>query len=167
MAMTAEEKREYQRAYRIKWREENPGYFVKWRAENLEAVKKKDADYYRRNMEKVLAQTSAWAKANRERKRESNRAWLAANPGYRAAQTRRYQGVKVAAGPAYTRVDWQRYLDLFGERCLACGSDAKITADHVIPLSKGGPNTIDNIQGLCQLCNSSKGVNTHDYRLAA
>ena len=30
-------------------------------------------------------------------------------------------------------------------------------ADHIVPLSKGGPTTIDNGQALCATCNIKKG----------
>jgi hypothetical protein len=49
-------------------------------------------------------------------------------------------------------------------RCLKCGNQKKLCADHVIPESKGGPTTLENLQTLCKPCNGSKGSNTVDYR---
>jgi len=43
-------------------------------------------------------------------------------------------------------------------RCLVCGTDRKLTVDHVWPLSKGGSNHRRNLQCLCQSCNSRKGA---------
>lgn len=40
--------------------------------------------------------------------------------------------------------------------CTYCGSDSSITVDHVVPLSKGGTNEIDNLTPACKPCNSSK-----------
>lgn len=42
--------------------------------------------------------------------------------------------------------------------CQQCGYQGKyIEYDHIIPRSKGGPNTVENIQLLCRDCNLKKG----------
>lgn len=45
-----------------------------------------------------------------------------------------------------------------GFKCLVCGSQRMLRADHVIAESKGGPATLENLQTLCRNCNSKKGT---------
>jgi HNH endonuclease len=45
-----------------------------------------------------------------------------------------------------------------GGRCRQCGPTAQLHFDHVIPISRGGANTVANIQLLCGACNRAKGA---------
>lgn len=47
---------------------------------------------------------------------------------------------------------WQRD----GGRCVICGSKKDIEYDHIIPYSKGGSNSMGNIQLLCKRHNQIK-----------
>lgn len=61
--------------------------------------------------------------------------------------------------------EWFLLVHFYGNKCLCCGSTtAKLTEDHVIPVSLGGTDNIDNIQPLCRKCNMAKGIKTTDYR---
>ncbi len=44
--------------------------------------------------------------------------------------------------------------------CQYCGSKKSLTLDHVIPRSKGGQHTWDNVVTACESCNSRKGDKT-------
>lgn len=45
-----------------------------------------------------------------------------------------------------------------GGQCVVCGSEVDMTLDHILPWSKGGPDTAANLRVLCRPCNSSKGA---------
>ena len=48
-------------------------------------------------------------------------------------------------------------------KCCACGASpakdpsVELHIDHIVPWSKGGGTTLDNLQTLCSLCNIGKG----------
>lgn len=43
-----------------------------------------------------------------------------------------------------------------GGKCRVCGSTFDIQYDHIIPVSRGGPTTLENLQLLCGDCNRHK-----------
>jgi 5-methylcytosine-specific restriction endonuclease McrA len=68
------------------------------------------------------------------------------------------------SGEHFTEEEWAELLELSGGRCLSCGTVEDLSADHIIPLSLGGANTIENIQVLCCECNNAKGAAVLDFR---
>ncbi len=49
-----------------------------------------------------------------------------------------------------------------GWECQYCGTRANLTVDHVIPRSKGGTSTWENIVAACAPCNRRKGDHLPD-----
>ena len=65
--------------------------------------------------------------------------------------------IPAARRPAFTR------FNVFlrdGFTCQYCGQTAELTFDHVIPRSRGGRTTWDNIVAACGPCNLRKGGRT-------
>jgi 5-methylcytosine-specific restriction endonuclease McrA len=56
------------------------------------------------------------------------------------------------------------WVDYYGYHCAYCTKDCSEhpTIDHVIPLSKGGGNTLDNLVIACALCNIKKANKSVD-----
>lgn len=56
------------------------------------------------------------------------------------------------------RVSRRAVLARDGFRCQYCGSTRQLTLDHVIPVSRGGTSTWDNVVTSCSTCNVKKGA---------
>jgi 5-methylcytosine-specific restriction endonuclease McrA len=48
----------------------------------------------------------------------------------------------------------------YDHRCVYCGSLNNLTIDHVLPISRGGKNTWENLVCACYSCNIRKGDKT-------
>ena len=83
---------------------------------------------------------------------------------------RRYRVRKRANGGSHTLEQWQALKALYNHTCPGCSRrepQIKLTADHIIPISEGGSDNIENIQPLCQSCNSTKYRKTIKFPLPA
>ena len=85
-------------------------------------------------------------------------------PGESQVKRARKRARSAGVGGSISATDWLALVERQGDECACCGDECALTIDHVIPLSKGGPNTIENVQGLCGGCNERKGSDSTDYR---
>jgi 5-methylcytosine-specific restriction endonuclease McrA len=117
----------------------------------------------RETMRKQRSTKEGAARAN-----EVVRRWRARNPEKVSAKNRRTKIIRRHVPGSHTLTEWQALKAQYSYRCLCCGKAEpliKLTEDHVIPVTKGGSNAIDNLQPLCGPCNSAKGNRrSTDYR---
>jgi hypothetical protein len=52
--------------------------------------------------------------------------------------------------------EWEREQEL-PKQCVYCGSITNLTTDHLIPRSRGGDESADNVVLACQPCNTTRG----------
>lgn len=94
--------------------------------------------------------------------------WRGLGPQGIREQNRLRDAARRAAGGDLSLVAWRAIKERYRHRCLCCGTQGSeenpLTIDHVIPVSRGGRHTADNIQPLCLQCNMRKHAKTIDYR---
>ena len=69
-------------------------------------------------------------------------------------------------GASHTFGEWEVLKAQYNWTCPCCKASepkVKLTEDHIIPISKGGCDNIENIQPLCMSCNLRKSTRTIKY----
>jgi 5-methylcytosine-specific restriction endonuclease McrA len=79
--------------------------------------------------------------------------------GYKSICEHNRNARKRENGGSHTWEEWETLKAQYNWTCPCCKKsepEITLTEDHIIPVSKGGSNNIENIQPLCGSCNSSK-----------
>lgn len=114
------------------------------------------AEYYQKNKEKARLRIAA-------RRLSDPEAYSAG----RSARWHKRRAILAGLTEHFTNKEWLALKKEYHNHCLRCRRcepSIKLTADHVLPLSKGGGNSISNIQPLCGDCNCWKGRKHIDFR---
>lgn len=177
-AKNRERSRELARESQARNKEKRAAYHKEWAAANRQKLKEYRQKWVAENKDDHKATTTAWRKANAEKIREQkrilyasnpdvrkrNEEWSAAHPEVKKASKQNRRARERSAEGSFTGQEFLDLCQMYGNRCLCCGEYEKLTADHVVPISKGGSNFIENIQPLCNPCNKRKSARVVDYR---
>lgn len=168
----SEAEAEWNREYMRQWRLENAERLREYQREydkkragrvRSEEQKNRDRECNRKYMKNRWANDPLFREKSRGPTANRMAAWRAAN-----LETSRLQKImsehrrrarKTAAENTFTKEDWQA-LTSHSKHCHWCKTpftaQRRPTHDHVIPLSKGGGNTLANSCCACRPCNIRK-----------
>lgn len=113
--------------------------------------------WYIKNATLVLTRKRRWNSENKAQKRRAAQAWRGRNRFRDRQINMRYYLRKKGntIGPVDYDVIWERDQGI----CYLCNQAidrSEVHFDHVIPVSKGGPHTMDNIRATHARCNLQK-----------
>lgn len=145
----------WQKNYYLENKEEIEEYRKKYYADNHEEISVKNKKNYEKNREERLRWQKEYSKTENGKISHKN-----------TTHRRRQLINKTPVCDQLTIDQWDKIIESQNRRCAMCGmkftEDISPTIDHILPLSKGGNHSSDNIQALCHSCNSKKH-NKIDY----
>ena len=158
-------------------KEKLKAYQIQYRINHKEHKKEWSKQYYQDNKEKIKEYKKQWCLNNSEHKKEYDKQYRLDHSEHRKQYGKQYfqtpEGKasnqrgksKRRANEAniintLTAEEWIEILKEYKFKCAYCGKKFTLfdreTRDHVIPISKGGNNTKENIVPACRSCNTKK-----------
>ena len=154
------------RAKQTKWlaanKDKKKSQIKRWKAANPERLRIQEARQRLKYPEKFRTKNRRYKTENAERLAPINRArvrqWQKDNPEGVLKNIHARRARKKSASGSHTADQIIELLHRQNHRCAGCGISIKQKRhlDHVMPLSRGGSNSIENLQWLCQPCNNKK-----------
>jgi len=153
---------------------QTPEYKEKARIRRLERISKETPE----QREKRLQEQRIYHKENREYYRAKSTEWNKKNPEAAVRSVLRRRAKKYGNG--YEIYTTQQVIEIYGTDCHIClrgidieasrkvgslGWEKSLQVDHVVPISKGGPDTLENVRPAHALCNMTKRDKTTEEAL--
>jgi 5-methylcytosine-specific restriction endonuclease McrA len=139
----------------------------KWKEAHREEVNSKARERRQEDIEHYREIGRNSYERHAEERRKYSLEYFKLHPEKSVAANNRRRAQKLASGGSHKEEEWQSLKAFHDYKCLCCEKrepEIKLTRDHVIPLTKGGTDSIDNVQPLCARCNSKKNNKHIDYR---
>lgn len=150
--LTEEERKNQQKGRARRYYKANSVKAIEYATKNRKAHLEKYAEY-----------GAIYRKTHPEKRAESQAAYGRSHPMVSRLKDAKRRSLKCANTPIdemLTSTEWLAILAEANGHCAYCGKESKLTLDHIIPLSKGGTHSKNNVVPACYHCNSSKGNKT-------
>lgn len=152
-AAVLSQKAEYRQANRESLNQASRDYY----AQNRPRILDQKQQYRAENAEEIAATEAEWYEANRDKVSEKNARYRANRPDvfWRSDYRRRMKrfGHDVTVVETFTKV---AVVATYGDACWHCGGSFEELDHFPIPVSQGGPHSLDNVRPSCITCNRAR-----------
>jgi hypothetical protein len=152
------------------------------KAHPILTARRKKRDYQKHRLKRLII-NKIYGDKHRKKIAEKSREWRRLHPiktkAHRLVSKHNYRARLVKAGGSFTFREFRKLCKKYSYSCLCCGKTERqllklkrvLVPDHVKPISRGGRNSIENVQPLCHPilggrggCNAHKHAKEIDYR---
>jgi len=133
-------------------------YMRDWSRKNSKSVNARVLRYHKKNKQELNLKRKIRAQRNIEQTNLTRKKWAEKNPDkVSASRVKMLHKRRNNIRENNFLISIKEVMKLKEKPCIYCGSQKRITLDHVVPLSRGGRNSIGNLVPACLSCNCSKG----------
>jgi 5-methylcytosine-specific restriction endonuclease McrA len=116
--------------------------------------------WYEKHAKAIIEKYRTWRRNNPVASRDRTNKYRRSHPELTRAIAKvwchKRRAWKLDRVATLTKREWEQVLKAHNGLCMRCQTSENISMDHIVPLSRGGNHTKENVQPLCRPCNSRK-----------
>lgn len=157
-----EENKKYQISYCLAHKQEKFEYDKKYIQDNYDYILKRNKEYRETHKEEVNKRIKECYDKNRSKYYDTIKKYRKTPRGRLVAAKigHKRRALSKSTECTLTLEQWNKILKDHKNKCASCGEkftkENPPTKDHIVPLSKNGGLTFENVQPLCLSCNCKK-----------